>query len=311
VASATRLTESARGVFVIAATPFAADGALDLASLDRLVDFYLGHRVHGLTLLGIMGEAPKLTAEESLTVVRRVLSRTAGRVPVVVGVSSAGLSPLAALADGAMQAGAAGVMVAPAPGLRGDEALFAYMQSVFEALDPATPVVYQDYPQATGVYLSVPLFHRMVDAFPRLVMLKHEDAPGLAKLTRLRQEAQHDGRRRVSVLVGNGALYFPQELARGADGAMTGFAYPEMLVEVYERFAAGDVDAAEDVFDAYLPLLRMEHQPGVGLAVRKWLLHRRGAIASAALRAPAPALAAADTHELERLVGRLERRLKT
>jgi 4-hydroxy-tetrahydrodipicolinate synthase len=311
VASATRLTESARGVFVIAATPFAADGALDLSSLDRLVDFYLGHRVHGLTLLGIMGEAPKLTAEESLTVVRRVLSRTAGRVPVVVGVSSAGLSPLAALADGAMQAGAAGVMVAPAPGLRGDEALFAYMQSVFEALDPATPVVYQDYPQATGVYLSVPLFHRMVDAFPRLVMLKHEDAPGLAKLTRLRQEAQHDGRRRVSVLVGNGALYFPQELARGADGAMTGFAYPEMLVEVYERFAAGDVDAAEDVFDAYLPLLRMEHQPGVGLAVRKWLLHRRGAIASAALRAPAPALAAADTHELERLVGRLERRLKT
>jgi len=311
VASATRLTESARGVFVIAATPFAADGALDLASLDRLVDFYLGHRVHGLTLLGIMGEAPKLTAEESLTVVRRVLSRTAGRVPVVVGVSSAGLSPLAALADGAMQAGAAGVMVAPAPGLRGDEALFAYMQSVFEALDPATPVVYQDYPQATGVYLSVPLFHRMVDAFPRLVMLKHEDAPGLAKLTRLRQEAQHDGRRRVSVLIGNGALYFPQELARGADGAMTGFAYPEMLVEVYERFAAGDVDAAEDVFDAYLPLLRMEHQPGVGLAVRKWLLHRRGAIASAALRAPAPALAAADTHELERLVGRLERRLKT
>jgi 4-hydroxy-tetrahydrodipicolinate synthase len=311
VASATRLTESARGVFVIAATPFAADGALDLASLDRLVDFYLGHRVHGLTLLGIMGEAPKLTAEESLTVVRRVLSRTAGRVPVVVGVSSAGLSPLAALADGAMQAGAAGVMVAPAPGLRGDEALFAYMQSVFEALDPATPVVYQDYPQATGVYLSVPLFHRMVDAFPRLVMLKHEDAPGLAKLTRLRQEAQHDGRRRVSVLVGNGALYFPQELARGADGAMTGFAYPEMLVEVYERFAAGDVDAAEDVFDAYLPLLRMEHQPGVGLAVRKWLLHRRGAIASAALRAPAPALTAADTHELERLVGRLERRLKT
>ena len=311
MASATRLTESARGVFVIAATPFAADGALDLASLDRLVDFYLGHRVHGLTLLGIMGEAPKLTAEESLTVVRRVLSRTAGRVPVVVGVSSAGLSPLAALADGAMQAGAAGVMVAPAPGLRGDEALFAYMQSVFEALDPATPVVYQDYPQATGVYLSVPLFHRMVDAFPRLVMLKHEDAPGLAKLTRLRQEAQHDGRRRVSVLIGNGALYFPQELARGADGAMTGFAYPEMLVEVYERFAAGDVDAAEDVFDAYLPLLRMEHQPGVGLAVRKWLLHRRGAIASAALRAPAPALAAADTHELERLVGRLERRLKT
>jgi len=305
-----RLTESARGVFVIAATPFTDDGALDLTSVDRLVDFYLSHRVHGLTLLGIMGEAQKLTADESLVVVRRVLARTRGRVPVVVGVSSAGLAPLTALADAVMQAGAAGVMVAPAPGLRGDDGLFSYMESVFAALDPATPVVYQDYPQSTGVYLPVPLFHRMVDAFPRLVMLKHEDAPGLAKLSRVRREAERDGRRRVSVLVGNGALYLPQELARGADGAMTGFAYPEMLVEVYERFTAGGADAAEDLFDAYLPLLRMEHQPGAGLAVRKWLLHRRGAIASPALRAPGAGLTAEDQREIERLVGRLERRLK-
>jgi 4-hydroxy-tetrahydrodipicolinate synthase len=306
----TRLTESARGVFVIAATPFARDGALDLASVDRLVDFYLGHRVHGLTLLGIMGEAQKLTADESLQVVRRTLARVAGRVPVVVGVSSPGLAQLASLAAAVMDAGAAGVMVAPAATLRGDEALFEYMASVFRVLDPATPVVYQDYPQSTGVYLPVPMFHRMVDAFPRLVVLKHEDAPGLAKLTQIRQEAQRDGRRRVSVLVGNGALYYPQELARGADGAMSGFAYPEMLVEVYERFTAGDVDAAEDVFDAYLPLLRMEHQPGVGLAVRKALLHRRGAIASATLRAPGAMLTTDDQREVERLVGRLERRLK-
>ncbi|HXU91066.1 MAG TPA: dihydrodipicolinate synthase family protein [Methylomirabilota bacterium] len=306
-----RLAESARGVFVIAATPFTADGALDLASVDRLVDFYLGRRVHGLTLLGLMGEAQKLTADESLRVVRRVLARVGGRVPVVVGVSNPGLAPLAALAAAAMDAGAAGVMVAPAAGLRGDEALFSYMASVFRVLDPATPVVYQDYPQSTGVYLPVPLFHRMVEAFPRLVVLKHEDAPGLAKLTQIREEARRDGRRRVSVLVGNGALYYPQELARGADGAMTGFAYPEMLVEVYERFAAGDVDAAEDVFDAYLPLLRMEHQPGIGLAVRKALLHRRGAIASPALRAPGPSLTSEDQREIERLIFRLERRLKS
>jgi 4-hydroxy-tetrahydrodipicolinate synthase len=306
----TRLTESARGVFVIAATPFTADGALDLGSADRLVDFYLSHRVHGLTLLGLMGEAQKLTADESLRVVRRVLARVGGRVPVVVGVSNPGLAPLAALAAEAMNAGAAGVMVAPAAGLRGDEALFSYIASVFRALDPATPVVYQDYPQSTGVYLPVPLFHRMVEAFPRLVVLKHEDAPGLAKLTQIREEARRDGRRRVSVLVGNGALYYPQELARGADGAMTGFAYPEMLVEVYERFTAGDVDAAEDVFDAYLPLLRMEHQPGVGLAVRKALLHRRGAIACPTVRVPGPSLTSEDQREIERLIFRLERRLK-
>ena len=306
----TRLTEAARGVFVIAATPFTANGALDLASVDRLVDFYLGHRVHGLTLLGLMGEAQKLTADESLRVVRRVLARVGGRVPVVVGVSNPGLAPLAALAAEAMDAGAAGVMVAPAAGLRGDEALFNYMASVCRVLDPATPLVYQDYPQSTGVYLPVPLFHRMVESFPQLVVLKHEDAPGLAKLTQIREDARRDGRRRVSVLVGNGALYYPQELARGADGAMTGFAYPEMLVEIYERFTAGDVDAAEDVFDAYLPLLRMEHQPGVGLAVRKAVLHRRGAIASPTVRVPGPSLTSEDQREIERLIVRLERRLK-
>jgi 4-hydroxy-tetrahydrodipicolinate synthase len=231
-------------------------------------------------------------------------------VPVVVGVSHADLRALAALAADAMAAGAAGVLVAPPRGLLGDDAVVEYLASVFAALDPATPVVYQDYPQATGVPVSVEGLHRMVDAFPRLVMLKHEDCPGLAKLGRLRAEAARDGRRRVSVLVGNYGMYYPQELARGADGAMTGFAYPEMLVEVYERFAAGDADGAEDVFDDYLPLLRYEAQPGIGLAVRKELLFRRGALASPALRAPGATLGAADRRELDRLVARLERRLK-
>src|SRR6266404_1506752 len=228
------------------------------------MDFYLARRVHGLTLLGIMGEAPKLTPAESRAVVRRALARVAGRVPVVVGVSNAELGALAALANDAMAAGAAGVMVAPAPGLAGDAALVDYMASVFAALDPATPVVYQDYPQATGVPLTVEVFHRMVEAFPRLVMLKHEDCPGLTKLGRIRAETARAGRRRVSVLVGNNAIYYPQELARGADGAMTGFSYPEMLVEVYERFIAGDAEGAEDVFDVYLPLLRYEAQPAPG-----------------------------------------------
>ena len=308
--SAARLHETARGVFPISATPFAPDGALDLDSLDRLVDFYLARRVHGLTLLGIMGEASKLTAAESRGVVRRAVARTAGRVPVVVGVSSPNLAALAALANDSMAAGAAGVMVAPTAGLVGDDALVAYMASVVSALDPGTPIVYQDYPQATGVILTVEAFHRMVDAFPQLVMLKHEDSPGLTKLSRIRAEAARVGRRRVSVLVGNNALYYPQELARAADGAMTGFSYPEMLVEVYERFIAGDLDGAEDVFDVYPPLLRYEAQPGIGLAVRKELLARRGALASPVVRAPGSALSADDRRELDRLVARLERRLK-
>ena len=111
-------------------------------------------------------------------------------------------------------------------------------------------------------------------------MLKHEDAPGLAKLTRIREGEKKPGRRRVSILVGNGGLHYPQELRRGADGAMTGFAWPEMLVEVYDLFTAGKVEEAEDLFDIYLPLVRHEVQPGIGLALRKEVLFRCGAIKS-------------------------------
>ena len=304
-----RLDESAQGVFMISATPFAEDGALDLESADRLVDFYLEKGVQGITILGMMGEAPKLTLEESGAFMTRVLGRVAGRVPVIVGVSNPGLDNLARLSAEAMDKGAAGVMVAPAAGLTTEERLIAYFLGVTEALGPDVPLCYQDYPQSTGVHISVGSFNALVEALPQLVMLKHEDCPGLGKLTALRSSAAERGLRRVSVLVGNGGLYLPQELARGADGAMTGFAFPEMLVTVCARHADGEAEAAEDLYDAYLPLVRYEQQPGFGLAVRKEILRRRGVIASARTRAPGPALSETDAAELTRLLTRLERRL--
>jgi 4-hydroxy-tetrahydrodipicolinate synthase len=140
-------------------------------------------------------------------------------------------------------------------------------------------------------------------------MFKHEDWPGLRKLQQVRRACDGKARRRISILCGNGGLYLPQELHRGADGAMTGFAYPEMLVELCATFFAGRPDEAEDIFDSYLPLVRHEQQIGIGLAIRKEILRRRGAIASAAVRAPGPRLDRDDIEELDRLMQRLERRL--
>ncbi len=306
--SARKLSEKAKGVYIIAATPFTEEGALDLQSIDTLTDFYLGCGVHGFTLLGMMGEAHKLTAEESLSVVDRVIGRAQGR-QVIVGVSHAGLENVRRLAHEVMVAGASGVMVAPPAGLRGDDGVYNYYAQVFKALGPDIPVVYQDYPQTTGVYLAPSVFERMVDDFKQLVMLKHEDAPSLAKLSRVREGEKEPGRRRVSILVGNGGLYLPQEMRRGADGAMTGFAWPEMLVQVYELFAAGKTEEAEDLFDIYLPLVRHEQQPAIGLALRKEVLFRRGAIKSPRQRAPGSSLTATDRTELDELIQRLERRL--
>jgi 4-hydroxy-tetrahydrodipicolinate synthase len=306
--SSGKLNEQAKGVYIIAATPFTDEGAVDLQSVDSLTDFYLGCGVHGFTLLGMMGEAHKLTADESISVVNRVIGRAQGR-QVIVGVSHAGLENVRRLSHEAMMAGASGVMVAPPPGLKGDEGIYNYYAQVFQALGPDIPVVYQDYPQTTGVYLPVSVFERLVDDFAQLVMLKHEDAPGLAKLTKVREGEKKPGRRRVSILVGNGGLYYPQEMRRGADGAMTGFAWPEMLVQVYDLFAQGREEEAEDLFDIYLPLVRHEVQPAIGLALRKEVLFRRGAIKSPRQRAPGSSLTATDRTELDGMMARLERRL--
>lgn len=304
------LTEKARGVYIISATPFVEDGTIDLASAERLVEFYIGHGVTGITILGMMGEAPKLSSDEAETFLAHMMTRIADRVPVVVGVSNSGLDNLRRLSHSAMDKGAAGVMIAPPGGLSTDEKLYNYYAQACETLGPDVPVCYQDFPLSTGVSISQGLFARMVADFAQLVMLKHEDWPGLGKLSAIRAASESGGTRRVSILVGNGGLYLPQELARGADGAMTGFAYPEMLVEVVAKHAAGDRDGAENLFEAYLPLVRHEQQPGFGLAVRKEVLRRRGVITSARTRAPGPKLTAIDQAELTRMMDRLEHRLK-
>ena len=288
--SAGKLTEQAKGVFIIAATPFTDEGALDLSSVDSLTDFYLGCGVTGFTLLGIMGEAPKLTAEESLSVVDRVVRRAQGR-QIIVGVSHAGLENVRRLCHEVMVAGASGVMVAPPPGLKGDDGVYNYFAQVFKELGPDIPVVYQDYPQSTGVYLAPSVFERLVDDFKQLVMLKHEDWPGLAKLTRVRESEKKPGRRRVSILVGNGGLYLPQELRRGADGAMTGFAWPEMLVQVCDSSPPrARRRRRRTCSTSTCRWCATSSSSAIGLALRKEVLFRRGAIKSPRQRAPGSSL---------------------
>ena len=305
-----KLDASATGVYLIAVTPFTDDGALDLASTDRMVDFCLQAGVTGLTVLGIMGEATKLTAEESRVFVKQVLTRVAGRVPVVVGASAPGFAPMRELTENVMAMGASGVMVAPPSTMRTDDQIVAYFDMVHETLGKDVPWVLQDHPVATGVQMSTAVIVRILKNSPTCVMLKHEDCPGLAKLSAIRAAGDRGETPRVSILTGNGGgLFLPEELTRGADGAMTGFAYPEMMVDVCRAHAAGDVDRAQDIFDAYLPLARYEQQAGIGLAVRKHILAARGVIASAAIRKPGPKLSALDIADITRLTARQTRRL--
>lgn len=308
--TANTFNETAEGVYLITVTPFKDNGDLDLVSTDRMVDFCLERGVTGLTILGIMGEATKLTAEESRQFVRQVLARVQGKVPVVVGASAAGFAPMSELTKSVMDMGAAGVMVAPPSTVRTDDQICSYFDMVTETLGPDVPWCLQDHPTSTGVQMSSSVVLRILKNSPTCVMLKHEDFPGLAKLSAVRQAIEKGDLRKISILTGNGGgLFLPEEMVRGANGAMTGFAYPEMMVDVVNAFKAGNVERAFDIFDCYLPLAKYEQQAGVGLAVRKHLLAQRGAIASAAVRKPGPKLSALDLADIARLVARQEKKL--
>lgn len=299
------LNETAKGVFTIAVTPFLPNGAVDFDSVDSMVEAYIERGATGLTVLGMMGEAGKLSAEESIAVVKRVVARS--RVPVVVGVSAPGFAAMSALSQASMDAGAAGVMVAPPSSLRTDAQIVGYYHNTADALGEA-PFVLQDFPLATGVQISTDVILKIVEDLPTCVMLKHEDWPGLEKISALRS-ASDAGARRISILCGNGGLYLLEEMLRGADGAMTGFGYPEMMAQVIAAYTRGALDGARDIFDAYMPMVRYEAQPGMGLALRKHTLAQQGVIAHPTLRKPGASLSAAAIAEVDELARRQKLKL--
>src|SRR5436305_6769354 len=120
------LNSTAKGVYAIAATPFTDSGDIDWPSVDSLLEFYLRCGVQGLTILGMMGEAQKLSEQESAELTRYVLRRVGGRVPVIVGVSCAGTGNLVKLSTVAMDAGACGVMIAPLADLKTEAQIIGY-----------------------------------------------------------------------------------------------------------------------------------------------------------------------------------------
>lgn len=292
-----------KGVFTIAPTPFEPDGRIDWRSIDTMVDFYETCGVDGMTILGIMGEAPKLDATEALDIVKRIMGRT--KLPVIVGVSAPGFAAMRSLARASMEAGAQGVMIAPPPSLRTDDQIVGYFRNASEAIGEDVPFVLQDYPLTLSVVMTPGVIRRIVEQNPACFMLKHEDWPGLEKITALRGYQTDGSMRPISILCGNGGLFLDFETERGADGAMTGYAFPDMLVEVVRLSAGGQRDAAHHLFATHLPYLRYEHQQGVGLAVRKYVMMKRGAIASDAQRKPGAGLTATARAEVDYLLERL------
>ncbi len=297
----------ASGVYVIAATPFHDDGRIDEKSTDSMVDFYRACGCDGMTILGVMGEAPKLSGEESVAISKQIIKRAGPSMPVIVGVSAPGFAAMKSLARTVMDAGAAGVMIAPPNTLRTDDQILTYYKQAVDAIGDDIPFCIQDFPLTFSVQMSPKVIRSIIQELPSCVMLKHEDWPGLEKISTLRGFEADGSQRHVSILCGNGGLFLDFECERGADGAMTGYAFPDMLVDVVKLQKAGKRDQAHDLFDAHLPMIRYEQQPGAGLAVRKYLLKKRGVIASEAQRKPGAPLSAKARAEVDYLFDRLSK----
>ena len=288
------------GVCTITLTPFTEEGDVDLGGIDSLTELYLDSGVHGLTILGIMGEAHKLSDAERSTVMRHYVRAAGDRVPVVVGCSAAATKVTIEWAREAEESGAAAVMVAPPNHVRNLDLVFEHYRRVAEAL--SLPVVVQDEPVNTGVVMPAAFIARVVNEIEGCRYVKLEEAPTTIKITSLLEKTED----RVGIFGGLGGMYFYEELSRGAVGIMTGFAYQEILVRTYELFSKGKKREAREHFFRYLPLIRFEAQLGVGgVSIRKEVFKLRGAISSSHVRFPAPALDEETLRELEELVGLL------
>lgn len=284
------------GVYTVVPTPFDAAGGLDVRSFERLMEFLAGCGVEGMLVLGVLGEATKLLPDEGSAVVEASM-RTAGDRRVVVGATHPSVAGTRALARAAEAAGAHAVLVAPPRVDRaaGDDAIVDYFRRSAE--DLAIEVVLQDHPASSGVTLGVDVLARIVAAAPAVRSIKVEDPPTPAKVSRIRAELPE-----LKVFGGLGGVFCLEELRRGAHGTMTGFAFPEVLVDVYRAHAAGEREQATELFYRYLPLIRFEFQESVGLALRKHVYALRGLIDDAHVRAPTAPLDAASVDDLRELL---------
>jgi 4-hydroxy-tetrahydrodipicolinate synthase len=286
------------GVFSVLPTPFQSSGALDLDSLKRVIDLFIAAGVNGLTALGVTSEVARMNDRERVQVLETVVKHVNGRVPVVAGATADGLGTCIEYTRTARETGASAVMISPPrmPKLNSD-AVVRHFAGVADAVN--IDVVVQDYPPISGYAMEPWLLVRIAREVGAARTIKLEDPPTPFKTSRIREAAQGMD---IAIFGGLGGVFLLEELMAGATGAMTGFAYPEILVEIVRLYHAGDVDGAAQVFYPAVALMRFEFQEGLGMAIRKEALRRRGAITCADIRPPGAKLDAATAAALTRVL---------
>ena len=290
-----------KGIYPIVPTPFDENGAIDLESIDRLSAFLAQKEVNGVAVLGELGEGHKLEPKERNQVIQRFKSKLPHGMGLVVGVRAAATDLAVRMAHAAQMLGADAVLLGPLP-LQNDPALLVYYQRVSASVD--LPLIIHDYPAATGISMTPDLIAELFHRNPSVEYIKLEDPPTGPKMDAVLDRTGSN----IKIFGALGGMYAFEELDRGAVGLMTGFAFPELLVELYRRFRSGDIDGAAGIFYDMLPLNRLEFQPGIGISIRKQIFVKRGIFKTAHVRHPGQTADAKTMAHMWRIVDHLKRR---
>ncbi len=288
------------GVYNIAPTPFRADGALDEESIGNLTRFLVEKQVDGITILGVLGETHKVSDAERSVIIERFLEAAGSSVPICVGTSHAATGRCVEFSCQAQAMGAKAVMVAPPKLARStDAALRKHYTAIAEAID--IPIVVQDHPDSSGVLMSANFIAALAEEIPQCRFVKLEDEPAPAKISQILA-----GNENIQIFGGLGGVMFYEELRHGANGTMTGFAFPEILVRIYRQYTTGDQAGAAQTFDRYCTLMRFENQARINLALRKYIYFMRGVISSPTVREPYAPLDKETLADLDDLLQRVQ-----
>jgi len=267
------------GVWGVLATPFIADGsAVDSESLARQARHYETIGATGLTVLGVFGEAARLTPDERRTVVETVVAST--NLPLVVGVTALEVDEVCAEASNLLTvvgSRLAGLMVQV--NSSDPDAVSKHLNEVADRTE--RPLVVQDYPAVSGIRIATADLVAAIRNVPSVVAVKSESSPSPPAVAELAAGLD------VPIFGGLGGTCLLDELAVGAAGAMTGFSVPEGLIACVAAYREGGFEAARDIWRDYLPLVNFEFQAGIALGLRKRSLLLRGLIAYDVVRPPA------------------------
>lgn len=290
-------THLSHGLWVVLASPFDDDLALDLASLERQLDLASSVAAQGVVALGVFGEADALSREEQRAVVRTVTAAYDG--PVVLGLSGRTTAVVVEQARDCTEAASRPptALMVQVNSPRAD-VVEDHLTAVHEAT--GLPVVVQDYPTVSHVRIAT---ETLVDAVrrcaPFVAAVKAESAPTPPSIAALTAAVD------APVFGGLGGVGLVDELACGAAGAMTGMSHPEGLRAALDAHVSGGFDAARDAWAPWLPLANFEGQLQIGLALRKEILRRRGVLATGLVRPPAATLPPALLPVLDAHLARL------